>query len=100
MEYLGVLIVDRFPRNKLISVGLLGCAVFISIEAALTASFVGTNNRAGLTAAVAMFFMWFMSYGLCLECTQFAYITEIFPNHLRAKGTCLGIATIALMNIM
>lgn len=100
MEYLGLIIVDRLPRNRLIAFGLLGCSICISVEAALTAKFVPSNNEAALTAAVAMFFIWFIFYGLCLECTQFAYITEIFPNHLRAKGTCLGISMIALMNIM
>jgi MFS family permease len=100
MEYIGVAFVDRFPRNKLISVGLIGCSVILAIEAALTANFVPSTNTAALQAAVAMFFVWFIFYGVCLECTQFAYVTEIFPNHLRAKGTCLGIATISFMNIM
>lgn len=31
---------------------------------------------------------------------QFTYPGELFPMHLRAKGVCLGIATIALMNII
>jgi hypothetical protein len=32
--------------------------------------------------------------------TQFAYLGEIFPTHLRAKGICLGVATISLANIV
>lgn len=32
--------------------------------------------------------------------TQFAYIGEIFPTHLRAKGICLGVAMISLANII
>jgi MFS family permease len=100
LEYLGVFFVDHFPRNRLISIGLMGCAICISIEAALTAKFVTSNNQPALEAAVAMFFVWFVFYGVFLECVQFAYVTEIFPNHLRAKGTCLAIAMISFMNIM
>ena len=32
--------------------------------------------------------------------TQFSYLGEIFPTHLRAKGVCLGVAMISLMNII
>jgi Sugar (and other) transporter len=39
-------------------------------------------------------------YGLCLDGTQFSYLGEIFPTHLRAKGVCLGVAMISLMNII
>lgn len=31
---------------------------------------------------------------------QFSYLGEIFPTHLRAKGVCLGVAMISLMNVM
>lgn len=32
--------------------------------------------------------------------TQFAYLGELFPTHLRAKGVSLGVAVISLTNIM
>jgi MFS family permease len=32
--------------------------------------------------------------------TQFSYLGEIFPTHLRAKGVCLGVAMISFMNII
>jgi hypothetical protein len=32
--------------------------------------------------------------------TQFAYLGEIFPTHLRAKGVSLGVATISFTNII
>jgi hypothetical protein len=37
---------------------------------------------------------------LLLDGTQYVYFAEIFPNHLRAKGMTIGMASIALMNIM
>jgi hypothetical protein len=35
-----------------------------------------------------------------LSGTQFAYLGEIFPTHLRAKGVSLGVATISFTNII
>ena len=35
-----------------------------------------------------------------LDGTQFSYLGEIFPTHLRAKGVCLGVSMISLMNIV
>ena len=35
-----------------------------------------------------------------LDGTQFSYLGEIFPTHLRAKGVCLGVSMISLMNII
>lgn len=32
--------------------------------------------------------------------TQFAYLGELFPNHIRAKGICLGVSMISLLNII
>jgi hypothetical protein len=37
---------------------------------------------------------------VCLDGTQFSYLGEIFPTHLRAKGVCLGVSMISLMNII
>jgi Sugar (and other) transporter len=70
------------------------------VEAALVAEFVPSTNQAALQAAVAMFFVFQVFYGLCLDGTQFVYLGEIFPTHLRAKGVCLGVAMISLMNII
>lgn len=37
---------------------------------------------------------------LLLDGTQYIYFSEIWPNHLRAKGMTIAMATIALVNIM
>ncbi|KAJ9615767.1 hypothetical protein H2200_001844 [Cladophialophora chaetospira] len=93
-------LVDRFPRNKYIAFGVLGCMATLIVEAALVANFVPSNNTSALSAAVAMFFVFQVFYGLCLDGTQFSYLGEIFPTHLRAKGVCLGVAMISFMNII
>lgn len=97
---MAVFVVDRFPRQKYMSFGVLGCMLTLIIEAALVANFVPSTNAAALKAAVAMFFIFQVFYGMCLDGTQFAYLGELFPTHLRAKGVCLGVSMISLMNVV
>ncbi|KAF2117727.1 MFS transporter [Lophiotrema nucula] len=93
-------LVDHFPRNKYIAAGILGCMVTLIIEAALVANFGSSQNKPALLAAVAMFFIFQIPYSFCLDGTQFAYLGELFPTHLRAKGVSLGVATISFTNII
>ena len=95
-----MLIVDRFPRNKYIAFGVFGCMATLIVEAALVATYVPSNNNSALQAAVAMFFVFQLFYGMCLDGTQFSYLSEMWPSHLRAKGVCLGVSMISLMNII
>lgn len=60
-------IVDFFPRNKYMAFGVLGCMMTLIIEAALVANFVPSDNNAALQAAVAMFFIFQIFYGFCLD---------------------------------
>ena len=70
------------------------------LEAALVANFAGTSNTAGLQAAVAMIFIYIVFYEVALDGTQFVYLGELFPSHLRAKGVSLGVAGICIMNVL
>jgi len=100
MNTTGIFVVDLLPRNKFIAGGVLGCMVTLIIEAALVANFVPSTNEPALKAAVAMFFVFQIFYGISCDGLQFAFLGEIFPTHLRAKGVCLGVSMISLMNIV
>lgn len=67
INIMAIPLVDKFPRNKYIATGILGCMVTLIIEAALVANFVPSNNGAALQAAVAMFFIFQIPYGLMLD---------------------------------
>lgn len=95
-----VFVVDHFPRNAYMAVGVLGSMATLILEAALVANFVPSHNQAALQAAVAMLFIFQIFYGGCCDGTQFAYLGELFPTHMRAKGVCLGVAMISFMNII
>ncbi|KAK4892734.1 hypothetical protein LTR27_008833 [Elasticomyces elasticus] len=100
MNAVAMLLIDRFPRPKYMAFGVLGCMSTLIVEAALVATYLGTDNKSALLACVAMFFVFQVFYALCLDGTQFSYLGEVFPTHIRAKGICLGVAMISLMNII
>ncbi|KAK3708622.1 hypothetical protein LTR37_011344 [Vermiconidia calcicola] len=84
--------VDRYGRKRFLLIGTVGCCVALIFEAALTATYYDTNNDAGLAAAV--FFVWFylLFWSTFMDATQFVYVSEIWPNHLRSQGTAWGMA--------
>lgn len=97
---LALVFVELLPRPKFIGIGLFGCQAFLILEAALVANYAGSTNTAALKAAVAMLYCFVVFYEICLDGTQFVYLGELFPTHIRAKGMSLGCMAIALMNVM
>jgi hypothetical protein len=93
-------LIDLLPRNILMGGGIIGCSAMLIIISALIANFVPSTNTTALKATVAFFYLYQPFYVIGLDGTQFTYLGEIFPTHLRAKGVCLGTAMIALMNII
>jgi len=90
------LYIDRFGRRIFMLIGSIGCTVSVIFLCALTAEFLDTTNKAGLRAAV--FFMFFYIFWWCffIDATQYVYVSEIFPNHLRPQGVALGLSAFYL----
>ncbi|KAF9890599.1 hypothetical protein FE257_005730 [Aspergillus nanangensis] len=88
--------VDRHGRRKFLLIGSIGCTVSMTFLCALTARFLGTDNQGGLRAAI--FFIFFYTFWWCffMDATQYIYVAEIFPNHLRSRGVALGIGAFYL----
>ena len=64
--------------------------ILLAVEAALEANFLDGHNLNGTRAAVAVYFLiaaWFTS---TLECTGYVYGCEIWPTHLRSKGSAVS----------
>jgi len=56
---------------------------------ALTKTYTGSDNEAGKSAAVSFIFLHSYFYSVFMYGTVWVYTTEIFPTHLRAKGTAI-----------
>ncbi|KAF2031020.1 general substrate transporter [Setomelanomma holmii] len=84
--------IDRFGRRTFLLIGSRGCTSCVVFLCALTAEFLKTDNVAGLRAAVFFIFFYIFWWCFFLDATQYVYIAEIFPNHLRPQGVALGIS--------
>jgi hypothetical protein len=81
INIMAIPIVDYFPRNKYIAFGILGCMATLIIEAALIANFGSSNNQPALLAAVAMFFIFQIFYGFCLD-GMLLFLSQVFLMHM------------------
>lgn len=73
------LMVDHFPRNTFLSIGVAGCMVTLIIHAALVAQFGDTQNEPALQAAVAMLFIFEIPYDWCLDGMQIPRLCRRCP---------------------
>ncbi|OQV02402.1 hypothetical protein CLAIMM_07606 [Cladophialophora immunda] len=101
---LGAVIMDRVGRRVLMLTGVFGCCACLIIEAALIATFASpipdTPNLPALRAGVAMFYIFLLFYGCGIDVAGVVFYSEIFPNHLRAKGVAMSIAAVALTDLV
>jgi hypothetical protein len=74
----------------------LGCLACVVVEAALDATMINPPNVAGLRAAVAMIFLFFVFFNAGVDCNLYPYLSEIFPNHIRVKGMALSVTGVCL----
>lgn len=101
---LGAVIMDRIGRRVLMLIGIFGCCACLIVEAAIVAQFASPipamPNTAALRAGVAAFYVFLLFYGCGIDVAGVVFYSEIFPNHLRAKGVAMSIGVIALTDLV
>jgi MFS family permease len=93
------LMIDKWGRRTFMMVGLTGCMVSNIFEAALQAEYLGGTNIAGQRAAIFFIFLFVLFWSSFLDASQFLYLSEIFPMHIRAEGMALGMSGLYLADI-
>ncbi|MDB4180940.1 sugar porter family MFS transporter [Flavobacteriaceae bacterium] len=84
---LGVFLIDRLGRKTLMYVGSIGYIISLSLVAC--AFFFGWTGM-----AVPMFlFLFIAAHAIGQGAVIWVFISEIFPNHLRASGQSFGSST-------
>ena len=77
------------PSNSSTGMGAIALIIDLAILMALSKIYTGSTNEAGKASAVTFIFLHSYVYSVFMYGTVWVYTTEIFPTHLRAKGTAI-----------
>lgn len=94
------LYIDRLGRRTFLLTGLAGIVVTLSCEAAMQAQYIGTTNTAGQKAAIFFIFLFIFFWSSFIDASQFLYVAEIFPTHLRSAGVAFSMVGLYLGTIV
>ncbi|KAK5044549.1 hypothetical protein LTR84_010673 [Exophiala bonariae] len=87
--------VEKFGRRRFLLIGLSGILICLVCEAAIQAKYIGTSNHVALGFGVFFIFLFICPFwSTFMDATQFVYISEIFPTHIRSQG--MGLSMFAL----
>ena len=87
-------LIDKVGRKKLLLIGAAGTAVCLAGVAEIFA----TGKHAGLLVWLSVGFI--ASFGFSQGAVIWVYLSEVFPNAVRAKGQSLGSFTHWFMNAL
>ena len=88
---IGLALIDKFGRKTLLIVGSLGMAVFLAL---VGLKFIGMQDGEQVSGSIMWLFIGYLFFfGPSTGAVIWVYISEIFPNRVRAKGQSLGSAT-------
>lgn len=92
---MGLALIDKLGRKKLLIIGSIGMAVFLALVG-LTFVRMGDGEQVS-TSIMWLFVGYLFFFGPSTGAVIWVYISEIFPNRIRAKGQSLGSFTHWLM---
>lgn len=91
-KYLPCLL-DDYAEDVLMGLlvtGGWGMAMLFALEAVLQKYYLEGTNLNGTRAAVAIYFLIAVFFTCTLECSGAVYGTEIWPTHMRSKGSAIS----------
>jgi sugar porter (SP) family MFS transporter len=85
---MGMLLIDKFGRKTLLLVGSVGMVAFLALVAF---QFYSVQGNADIGSGVMWCFVgYILFFGFSQGAVIWVFISEIFPNVVRAKGQALG----------
>ena len=97
---LALTFVDRVRRPWLIGGALLSCATVLAVLTVLQSIYLDTDNKAGLSACVAMIYLFQAVFAGALDGAAYYYVAEIWPTHLRSKGLGIAVASLCAIDLV
>ncbi|GME48245.1 hypothetical protein G7Z17_g7062 [Neofusicoccum parvum] len=99
-NFVNALLLDHAGRKYVMVTGLGGTAVALLGEAVMLALYQGSGNAAGISAAVFFLFLHIVFYASCLDASTYVYASEIWPTHIRSKGTAFSTSGLFLSSLI
>jgi MFS transporter, SP family, xylose:H+ symportor len=90
---LAMLIIDRFGRRRLMLVGSVGYILSLGMTAWAFYTYREKFTPAGNAVVLAGLMLFIASHAFGQGAVIWVFISEIFPNRVRAEGQALGCAT-------
>jgi SP family xylose:H+ symportor-like MFS transporter len=87
---LALLIIDRFGRRNLMLVGSIGYLLSLSVTAWAFYQYGTEFDRTGGTIVLASLLVFIAAHAFGQGAVIWVFISEIFPNRVRARGQALG----------
>lgn len=85
---IGLALIDKLGRKMLLIIGSLGMAVFLAL---VGLKFLGMQDGEQVSGSIMWLFIGYLFFfGPSTGAVIWVYISEIFPNRVRAKGQSLG----------
>ncbi|KIX93907.1 uncharacterized protein Z520_10244 [Fonsecaea multimorphosa CBS 102226] len=99
LNFINSLLIDRFGRIRIISIGISGGIFAVIMVTAMVANFGGPDNTNRAGAGMGVFFMFLFAtfYASCVDATSYVYCSEIFPTNIRAQGVGFSVSSLFIM---
>jgi MFS family permease len=91
--------VDKFGRKPLFVTAAVGMLISFTIWTACSAVYAQTQNAGAGRTVIAMIFTFYMVAGLAWPGLTVAYVAELLPFDIRAKGVAYGNLIVALSSV-
>ncbi|KAG2341529.1 hypothetical protein BDR05DRAFT_1001631 [Suillus weaverae] len=99
-NFVAAIIMDYVGRARLLSIGLAGCMISLSLENAMKARLVGLTPHTGDALGVLFIFCFICIYACGIDATSYVYCSEIFPSYRRAPGMAFSMTGTFLSTVV
>lgn len=93
-------LVDRVGRRKLFLIAAVGMLVSFSVWTGCSAVYAQTGDSGAGSAVIAMVFLFYFVAGFAWPGLTVAYVAEILPFNIRAKGMAIGFACTSAASVL
>ena len=87
---LALTIIDRFGRKRLMIIGSLGYIISLAVTAWAFYTYGTEFNRAGGMVVLVSILVFIAAHSFGQGTVIWVFISEVFPNRVRARGQALG----------